>query len=323
MKAYLSTAIALAFIVSMAACTSRKDGTPSSSVAPSSSMTSSIASAPSSNPASSEGLTSRIEDSVSNAMSDVASVVTPTMSTDLNKIGALNSALVKWGPGVQVDQKNRTTGSIQMQEQYGKYGAYFIAPEDCGKFYLTFDEGYENGFTPAILDVLKEKEVSAVFFVTMPFVKSEPELIQRMIDEGHVIGNHTNRHLNPTQVSIEEAHRDIQELHDYMLENFDYEMNLYRPPEGVFSEQVLGMVQSLGYTTVLWSFAYADWDPNQQMAQQDALAKTTKMIHDGGIYLLHAVSKTNTEILGSLIDEIRAQDIELSKWDLPYVAAEE
>ncbi|MCQ4896474.1 polysaccharide deacetylase family protein [Anaerotruncus sp. DFI.9.16] len=272
-------------------------------------------------PSSSEpdDLLSDIEDGVSDVASNIESAVTTTMSTDFDKIGALGSDQVKWGPGVLVDEANRTTEPQVHQEEYGQYGAYFIAPADCGKFYLTFDEGYENGYTPQILDVLKEKNVSAVFFVTLPFVKSSPDLVRRMIDEGHVVGNHTSHHWSPTQKSLDDAYADIKELHDYMLENFDYEMTLYRPPEGAFSEQTLAMVQQTGYTTVLWSFAYKDWDPNNQPGVDTARERTEKFIHEGAIYLLHAVSHDNAEILGDLIDEVRARGLEIAKWDLPYV----
>ena len=272
-------------------------------------------------PSSSEpdDLLSDIEDGVSDVASNIESAVTTTMSTDFDKIGALGSDQVKWGPGVLVDEANRTTEPQVHQEEYGQYGAYFIAPADCGKFYLTFDEGYENGYTPQILDVLKEKNVSAVFFVTLPFVKSSPDLVRRMIDEGHDVGNHTSHHWNPTQKSLDDAYADIKELHDYMLENFDYEMTLYRPPEGAFSEQTLAMVQQTGYTTVLWSFAYKDWDPNNQPGVDAARERTEKFIHEGAIYLLHAVSHDNAEILGDLIDEVRARGLEIAMWDLPYV----
>ena len=320
-KAIFAAALTLALVVSMAACTSRnEDNLQSSSVANSSSAASVAPSTPSApstpHSAASHGLASDLGDVASDIRSGVASMVTPTMSTDFDKIGALDAAQVKWGPGVQVDEQNRTVGSEMMQEQYGRFDAYFIAPEDCGKLYLTFDEGYEKGYTPQILDVLKEKQVSAVFFVTLPFVKSEPELIQRMIDEGHVIGNHTSHHWNPTQKSLDEAAQDIKELHDYMKDTFDYEMSLYRPPEGAFSEQTLAMVQQMGYTTALWSFAYADWDPNNQMGYDKALERTCRFIHEGGIYLLHAVSKDNAEILGELIDNIRDKGLTVSKWDL-------
>lgn len=316
MKAFIATVSTLILILTMTACTAREGQDGASSVAPNPPS----AAAP---PAASEpAIASDIESGVEDAVSAVESAVTPAMSTDFNKIGALGSDQIKWGPGVQVDADNRTVASDGLQQQYEKYSAYFIAPNGTGKFYLTFDEGYENGYTPAILDILKEKDVSAVFFVTLPFAKSQPELIRRMIDEGHIIGNHTNRHWNPTKKTIEEAYQDIADLHEYMIDNYGYEMYLYRPPEGAFSEKTLAMAQSLGYTTVLWSFAYADWDPNKQPSYDDALAKTTKYIHDGAIYLLHAVSKTNADILGALIDEVRARGLTPARWDLPYIPAE-
>lgn len=326
MKTLIAGALAVACALSMTACSSRNEPTTSSSMEssmsePSSSMESSTPS--SSMPSSSnEGVMSDLEDAASDAMSKVESAVTPTMSTDFNKIGALDTQQVKWGPGVAVNEENRTTACIGLQEQYEKYSAYFIAPTGTGKFYLTFDEGYENGYTPQILDVLKEKNAKAVFFVTMPFVKSCPELIQRMIDEGHTVGNHTNHHWNPTQKSLEQASQDIRDLDTYMKENFNYQMTLYRPPEGAFSNQVLAMVQQMGYSTVLWSFAYADWDPNNQPGTDVAMARTTKFIHEGAIYLLHAVSKDNAAILGDFIDAVRAKNLEIAPFDLAYVPPE-
>lgn len=325
-KAIFAAGLTLALVVSMAACTSRnQDNMQSSSVAHSSSAASVAPSTPSTpstpsapNSAASHGLASDLGDVASDIRSGVASMVTPTMSTDFDKIGALGGSQIKWGPGVQVDEANRTIAPIGLQEQYGEYSAWFIAPDDCGKFYLTFDEGYENGYTEEILDVLKEKNCSAVFFVTLPYVQSCPELVQRMIDEGHVVGNHTSHHWNPTSKSIDDAAEDIRELHNYVLENFGYEMTLYRPPEGAFSEQTLAMAQSLGYTTCLWSFAYKDYDPNDQRGHDAALAYTEKFIHEGAIYLLHAVSSDNASILGELIDAVRAKGLEVSKWDLPY-----
>lgn len=317
MKAFITAFLTLTLILSMAACTSRKDETPSSSVAPSSSMESSLYES-SSIPESS--MIEDLESGASTAMSKIESAVAPTMSTDFDKIGALGAAPIQYGPGVNVDTANRSTEADRFQGMYGDYSAYFIGPRDCGKFYLTFDEGYENGHTPAILDVLKEKQASAVFFVTMPFVKAEPALVQRMIDEGHIVGNHTNHHWNPTQKSLDDAYRDIKELHDYVAENFNYQMTLYRPPEGVFSEQVLAMAQKAGYTTVIWSFAYADWDPKKQVGYDAALARTEKYIHEGAIYLLHAVGKDNSEILPQLIDDVRAKGLEIAPFDLPYVA---
>lgn len=315
MKSTLTLLLSLVMIIAMTACTPRDNGNNSSSaIEPSSSLAPSSSSEPSSMDESKPS--SALEDE-SAPLEDEPS--TTAMSTDFEKIGALENTAVTWGPGVQVDENNRTLGSIQMQEQYEKYCAYFIAPETSDKVYLTFDEGYENGYTSVILDVLKEKQVSAVFFVTMDYVKTQPELVQRMIDEGHIVGNHSTHHPNFTAISPEKGMEEIKELHDYMLENYSYQMTLFRPPEGAFSVQSLSLAQSMGYQNVFWSFAYADWDPNNQVGYDAAFERTTKFIHPGAIYLLHAVSKDNSQILGPLIDEIRARGLTVAEYDLPYI----
>lgn len=228
-------------------------------------------------------------------------------TTDLS---SLSNQKQGWGQGVQVDENNRPLSPITFQEKYGKYDAYFIG-EDEKVLYLTFDEGYENGYTPQILDTLKEKQVPAVFFVTLDYVKSQPELIQRMIDEGHVIGNHSDKHPSFPDVSAQRCEQEIRNVDQYLADQFGYTgMNLFRPPAGEFSERVLAQVQSLGYKTIFWSYAYKDWDPNNQMGADKALEKVNGALHNGAIYLLHAVSKDNAEILGNFIDEARSQGYE-------------
>jgi len=233
-------------------------------------------------------------------------------------ISGLDNTPSGWGPGVNFDTENRPAGAVTAQEQYGKYDADFVklGEEETNKIYLTFDEGYENGYTPQILDVLKEKNVQAVFFVTLPYVKQQPELIRRMINEGHIVGNHSVTHPSdglPSQ-SVQQQKQELMELHQYMKDNFDYEMSLFRYPAGIFSEQSLALVQNLGYTSVFWSFAYKDWDPADQPDEADALTKLKERLHPGAIYLLHAVSETNTNILGQFIDDTRAAGYEF----VPY-----
>ena len=211
-----------------------------------------------------------------------------------------------WGQGKDVDDANRPTSCLTFQQKYEKYDAYFIG-ENQKNVYLTFDEGYENGYTEKILDVLKEKNCPAVFFVTMPYVKENPDLIRRMIDEGHVVGNHTVNHPSMPSVSVSEAKEEIAGLHDYVLQNFNYQMTLFRPPRGEWSERTLALTQQLWYSSVFWSFAYRDWLTDDQPAQSTALQKTVASAHNGAIYLLHAVSSTNTAILGDFIDGVRAQ----------------
>lgn len=217
---------------------------------------------------------------------------------------------VVWGPG-RAENHQRPTDPVNLQQSYGALGAQFIMSDD--KFIcLTFDEGYENGYTPRILDTLKEKGVKAIFFVTYDFVKDNPELIERMIDEGHIIGNHTYRHYTMDEVSQEEAQEEIIFLDKYMKENFKYRMTLFRFPKGEFSENTLALANSLGYKSVFWSFAYADWDVNNPADQQEAFDTITTYTHNGEIMLLHAVSETNAAILGKVIDEVRSQGYEFT-----------
>ena len=235
---------------------------------------------------------------------------------DSASFDALSNQKNGWGQGTQVDEKNRPVSCDQYQDQYGKYGAVFIGKADVKNIYLTFDEGYENGYTAKILDVLKEKKAPAVFFVTHDYVKRNPDLIKRMIAEGHMVGNHTWSHPSMPTVTTDKAKEEITKLHDEVKSQFGYDMTVFRPPMGEYSERTLAITQSLGYKSVFWSFAYADWDPNKQMDPQKALEKATKAAHPGAVYLLHAVSKTNAEILGSFIDNLRSQGYTFAKFDL-------
>jgi delta-lactam-biosynthetic de-N-acetylase len=175
--------------------------------------------------------------------------------------------------------------------------------------YLTFDEGYEYGLTGSILDTLQEKDVKAVFFVTEHYAKSQPELVQRIIDEGHVLGNHSASHPSAGLVSLSktEQENEVMENHNYVLEQFGYSMYLFRYPAGRFSEQSLAIVNNCNYKSVFWSFAYVDYDVENQPDPAESLAKLEERLHPGAIYLLHAESETNASILGELIDYAREQ----------------
>lgn len=238
------------------------------------------------------------EVSVESEQEDTDAQIVSAQGLDTKKLG--------WGPGGPTDADNRPDGATAYQEKYGKYNADFIR-ENNMNIYLTFDEGYENGYTSQILDVLKEKNVPAVFFVTMPYVKSEPELIQRMIDEGHIVGNHSVNHPSFPDTDAEQCKQEVSELHDYVKENFDYEMTLFRFPMGEFSEMDLELIHELGYRSVFWSFAYRDWLVDSQPDPQQAIQTIESKCHPGAIYLLHAVSATNAQVLGQVIDDLRAQ----------------
>ncbi len=236
---------------------------------------------------------------------------------DFSTLKTLDNTPMGWGYSTnQRDCDNRPTTVISAQEQWGHLSAEFIR-DNTPTIYLTFDEGYEWGCTAEILDVLKEKEVSAVFFVTMPYVEDEPELIQRMIDEGHVVGGHTVHHpaKGMPSLSLEEQAAEIQELHDYVLEHFQYHMDLFRFPAGIYSEQSLGLIQAMGYRSIFWSFAYKDWVVDDQPDQDFAMKKMVSQLHNGAIYLLHAVSETNTQVLGDFIDTARNKGYEWGYYD--------
>lgn len=236
------------------------------------------------------------------------------------ELEAMESDSKTYGPGTTSGGK-RPAYAVDLQKKYEQYGANFIAPES-NTIYLTFDCGYEYSYqdesgrtvrvTEWILDTLKEKNVKAVFFVTMPYCKSQPDLVQRMIDEGHAVGNHSNNHPSSmADLSIDEMIYEVMSLHDYVKEHFNYEMHLFRPPTGAFSTQSLAVVQSLGYKTVHWSFAYNDWSPQNQPDVTAAYQTITGRHHGGAIYLLHAVSTTNATVLGDVIDYFRTQEYEL------------
>lgn len=233
-----------------------------------------------------------------------SSSATTTMGTDLGEIGALSAKGLDWGPGGPRDEKNRSQGALLYNQKYGKYDALFLAADEP-VVYMTFDEGYENGLTPTFLAILKEKGVKGLFFVTYDFANREPELVKQIIAEGHVLGNHSWSHKNYSTLTPKEAAEDLMKLHDYVKENFDYEMKYFRFPSGNFNEQTLAVVQSMGYKSVFWSFAYQDWLTDKQPEAAASEERLVKATCPGNIYLLHAVSTTNAQIMGSFIDRVR------------------
>lgn len=187
-----------------------------------------------------------------------------------------------------------------------KYGAIYKDSEPRA-LYLTFDEGYENGYTSKILDVLKENETPAAFFVTGPYIKKQPELVKRMAEEGHIVGNHTVNHPSMPEVkSAEKLKDEIVGLANSFTELTGQTMQYFRPPMGEYSERTLSLTQDLGYTSVFWSFAYKDWDVKNQKGTDYAYSQITDGVHDGAILLLHAVSEDNANILDKVIKDLKA-----------------
>jgi len=230
------------------------------------------------------------------------------------ELSSLDNSCVGWGPG-KVTDNQRPSYAVSCNQKYKEYDAIFVG-EDSKKVYMTFDEGYENGYTAPILDTLKEKGVKAVFFVTYDYVKRNPELVKRMIDEGHSVGNHSWSHPSMPSVSAEKAEEEIMKLHKLVKEQFNYEMKLFRFPMGEFSTRTLALCKNCGYKSVFWSFAYVDWKTDAQPPAQESLEKVADGAHNGAIYLLHAVSSTNSSILGDVIDKVRSQGYKWSEFDI-------
>ncbi len=191
-------------------------------------------------------------------------------------------------------------------------GGYYIdtkANDGDKVIYLTFDAGYENGNIAKILDTLKAHGASGAFFVLGNLIRRDTSLVKRMVDEGHLVCNHTNRHCDMTKTaSLEKFSAELESLNSIMKECCGCEIApFYRPPEGRFSERNLKNANELGYKTVFWSFAYADWDNNKQMSPEKAFNKVISHTHNGEVILLHPTSSTNAEILDRLLTEWEAQ----------------
>ncbi len=181
--------------------------------------------------------------------------------------------------------------------------------------YLTFDEGYEAGYTESILNTLKENDVKATFFITAHYLNTASELVERMINEGHIVGNHTVNHPSMPSISDEQIENEIMQLHQAVYQKFNYEMKYIRPPKGEFNERTLKKSSQLGYKTVMWSFAYVDWDEKKQPAIEKSKETIINNFHCGEIMLLHPNSKTNAEVLDSIIKEAKNQGYEFKLLD--------
>lgn len=217
--------------------------------------------------------------------------------------GAVEAAASNDNWGLSFQEEGKTPVGNATPEFLKQYNAYFCGNSEDKKIYLTFDCGYENGYTPATLDALEKHNVKAAFFVVGNYLETSPDLVKRMVEEGHIVGNHTYHHPDMSQISdpasfqeeITSLEKKYQEITGLEMQKF------YRPPQGKYSESNLKMAQELGYQTVFWSLAYVDWYVDQQPTQEEAYAKLLPRIHPGAVVLLHSTSKTNAEILDDLL----------------------
>ena len=206
-----------------------------------------------------------------------------------------------WGLSFQTEGQPPVGNASQ--EELSKMNSYYIGDTSKKVIYLTFDAGYENGYTEEILDVLKKHNVSATFFLVGNYIETSPNIVKRMVAEGHTVGNHTFTHPDMSSISDEQSFKEeLTKLEELYKETTGQEMlKIYRPPQGKYSESNLKMAQSMGYTTVFWSLAYVDWYENDQPTAEEAFSKLIPRIHNGAIVLLHSTSKTNCEILDELL----------------------
>ena len=194
-------------------------------------------------------------------------------------------------------------------DQLRQYDAVYIGDTSRKVLYLTFDAGYENGCTAQILDALKKHQAPAAFFLVGNYIEKNPDLVRRMVEEGHTVGNHTMHHYDMSKISDKAAFsKELQDLETLFRETTGQELpKYYRPPQGIYSEENLKMAQELGYRTVFWSLAYVDWNNDSQPTAEQAFAKLLPRTHNGAVVLLHSTSKTNAEILDELLTKWKEQ----------------
>ncbi|MBQ5660229.1 MAG: delta-lactam-biosynthetic de-N-acetylase [Lachnospiraceae bacterium] len=211
------------------------------------------------------------------------------------------SANGNWGLSFQTEGKPPVANATA--EQLAEYNACYAEMTDEKVLYLTFDAGYENGHTPAILDALKKHHVPAAFFIVGNYLETSPELVKRMVEEGHLVANHTYHHPDMSNISSKEAfQKELTMLEEKYTEITGLSMaKYYRPPQGKYSEQNLQMAKDLGYTTFFWSLAYVDWYQDKQPSKEEAFQKLLGRIHPGAVILLHSTSSTNAAILDELL----------------------
>ena len=225
------------------------------------------------------------------ALGSLLGILTGTLSPTKETSASAQSA--SWGLSFQEEGK-RPAGNATIDD-LKQYNAYYASDTD--------DAGYENGNTPAILDALKKHQAPAVFFAVGNFIKDNPDLIKRMIAEGHIVGNHTMTHPDMSQISsMESFQKELEGVEElYTSVTGEPMTKFYRPPRGVYSTENLSMAKELGYSTFFWSLAYVDWIQDQQPSKEEAFQKLIPRIHPGAIVLLHNTSSTNAAILDELL----------------------
>lgn len=235
-------------------------------------------------------------------------------STEMSSIESLNNKKIGWGIKRNDNHEQPDVGT-KNREILEKYQGIYMGNKDKKYIYLTFDLGYEAGYTEKILEILKQNEVKATFFITAHYLNTQPDLVKKMIDEGHIVGNHTVNHKSMPSCSLDTIKTEMMDLHKAIYDKFGYEMKYMRPPKGEYSERTVAYTNTLGYTTVMWSFAYDDWDESKQGREEYGKKKILDNVHNGEVMLLHATSKDNSNILDDVIKEIKNMGYEFRNID--------
>lgn len=226
----------------------------------------------------------------------------------------LSNEKIGWGIKREDNHKQPDLGT-KNKMIIDKYNGIAMGNNEKPYVYLTFDGGYEAGYTEKILEVLKQNNVKATFFITGHYLNTSPDIVKRMIDEGHIVGNHTVNHKSMPDIDNETIKKEVMDLHTAVYEKFGYEMKYIRPPKGEYSERTIDYTNSLGYKTVMWSFAYDDWDENKQGREEYGKKKILDNVHNGEVMLLHSTSKDNSNILDYCIKEIKNMGYEFKSLD--------
>lgn len=235
---------------------------------------------------------------------DLMIIAGALLAAILLTVAQLSQNAVQTGAwGLSFQKEGQTPSGPASARQLAQYDGAYAGNSEEKVLYLTFDAGYENGYTEKILDTLKNHNVSAAFFLVGDYLERNADLVRRMVADGHIVGNHTANHPDMSKISEKSAFQaELTAVEDLFRQITDKELpKFYRPPQGVYSESNLKMAQEMGYKTVFWSLAYADWDNNKQPSREYALEKLLGRTHNGAVILLHSTSKTNAEILDELL----------------------
>ena len=225
-------------------------------------------------------------------------------------VGQFASEVITTGSwGLSFHHAGAAPSGPTSSEKLKQYDAVFVGDPETPVLYLTFDAGYENGCTGKILDTLKKHDVKAAFFLVGNYLQKNTDLVRQMVDEGHIVGNHTMHHPDMSAITDKEAfQKELSGLEELFREITGKELpKYYRPPQGIYSEENLKLAKELGYKTVFWSLAYKDWDNNKQPTAEYALGKLLPRSHNGAVILLHSTSQTNAEVLDQLLTQWKAK----------------